>query len=54
MLCAGLAAEGETEVDNIVHIDRGYEDIVGKLRTLGARISRGSEEERGGLRVCSL
>jgi UDP-N-acetylglucosamine 1-carboxyvinyltransferase len=54
MLCAGLAAEGETEIDKIEHIDRGYEDIVGKLRTLGAIISRGSEEERGGLRVCSL
>jgi UDP-N-acetylglucosamine 1-carboxyvinyltransferase len=33
-------AEGETSVHKISHIDRGYEDYVGKLRSLGADISR--------------
>ena len=40
-LCvAGLAAEGETFVTEIGHIERGYEDIVRDLRTLGGEISR--------------
>ena len=40
-LCiAGLAAEGETRVDALGHIDRGYEDIAGDLRALGAKIRR--------------
>ena len=37
---AGLAANGETEVDRVYHIDRGYEIIEEKLSTLGARIRR--------------
>lgn len=40
VVIAGLAAEGTTEVDNIKYIDRGYEDFVGKLRSLGADIRR--------------
>lgn len=40
MIIAGLAAEGKTEIGNIIHIDRGYEDIVDKLRALGANICR--------------
>lgn len=40
LVLAGLAAEGETEVYEIFHIDRGYEDLEGKLRSLGARIHR--------------
>ena len=40
-LCvAALAAEGETSVREIGHIDRGYEDIAGDLRRLGAEIIR--------------
>ena len=40
-LCvAALAAEGETHVSEIGHIDRGYQDIVGDLRALGADIAR--------------
>ncbi|MEP6754802.1 MAG: UDP-N-acetylglucosamine 1-carboxyvinyltransferase [Chthonomonadales bacterium] len=54
MLLAGLAAEDETEIDNVIHIDRGYEDVVAKLKSLGAIISRGKEEMRRGLKVCSL
>jgi UDP-N-acetylglucosamine 1-carboxyvinyltransferase len=37
---AGLAAEGETVVDRIYHIDRGYECIEEKLRQIGAQIRR--------------
>jgi UDP-N-acetylglucosamine 1-carboxyvinyltransferase len=37
---AGLVAEGETVVDRIYHIDRGYECIEEKLAQLGARIRR--------------
>lgn len=40
LVIAGLAAEGETVVSDIHHIDRGYEDYVGKLRALGANIER--------------
>jgi len=38
LIIAGLAADGVTEIDNIRHIQRGYEDIVGKLRNVGADI----------------
>jgi UDP-N-acetylglucosamine 1-carboxyvinyltransferase len=37
---AGLASGGRTELHRVYHIDRGYEDIEGKLRSLGARIQR--------------
>ena len=40
LVLAGLAAKGTTRVNRVYHIDRGYEDIDGKLRTLGARITR--------------
>jgi UDP-N-acetylglucosamine 1-carboxyvinyltransferase len=40
LVLAGLAAEGETSVDRIYHIDRGYECIEEKLSQLGARIQR--------------
>ena len=40
MIIAGLVAEGETEVYNINYIDRGYECIEEKLRSLGADIVR--------------
>ncbi len=40
LILAGLVAEGETEIDNIYHIDRGYESIVEKLQSIGADISR--------------
>ena len=40
LVLAGLVAEGETVVDRIYHIDRGYETIEEKLTQLGARISR--------------
>jgi UDP-N-acetylglucosamine 1-carboxyvinyltransferase len=40
LILAGLAASGETIVDRIYHIDRGYEAIEEKLRQLGANIQR--------------
>ncbi|HVF31412.1 MAG TPA: UDP-N-acetylglucosamine 1-carboxyvinyltransferase [Acidimicrobiales bacterium] len=40
VVLAGLIAEGETEVQDTFHIDRGYEDFVGKLRALGADVER--------------
>jgi len=40
LVVAGLAAEGETLVDRIYHLDRGYEAIEEKLSKLGARIRR--------------
>ena len=40
LVIAGLVAEGETVVEGIYHIDRGYECIEEKLQQLGARIRR--------------
>ena len=40
MILAGLVAEGETRIGDLFHIDRGYEDIVEKFRSLGADIER--------------
>jgi UDP-N-acetylglucosamine 1-carboxyvinyltransferase len=40
LVIAGLIAEGETVVDRIYHLDRGYERIEDKLSALGARIRR--------------
>jgi UDP-N-acetylglucosamine 1-carboxyvinyltransferase len=40
LVIAGLAAQGETRVDRIYHLDRGYEKLEQKLAALGARVSR--------------
>ena len=40
LILAGLVAKGETIVDRIYHIDRGYECIEEKLQLLGAKIRR--------------
>ena len=40
LVLAGLVAEGETVIDRVYHIDRGYERIEEKLRAVGARIRR--------------
>ncbi len=40
MIIAGLVAQGETEIEDIEYIERGYEDIVGKFSALGADIRR--------------
>ena len=43
LVLAGLAAQGETVIDRVYHIDRGYETIVKKLSKIGAEIERVSE-----------
>jgi len=43
LVLAGLAAEGETTVTRIYHLDRGYENLAAKLQALGARIERRPE-----------
>jgi UDP-N-acetylglucosamine 1-carboxyvinyltransferase len=45
LVLAGLAAEGETTISRVYHLDRGYERIDQKLTAAGARVRR--EEERG-------
>ena len=40
LVLAGLVAEGETEVVGARHVDRGYEDLAGVLRSLGADVTR--------------
>ena len=40
LVLAGLAAEGETIIDRVYHIDRGYEKIETKLKDVGADIER--------------
>ena len=40
LVLAGLVAEGETHIDRIYHIDRGYECIENKLSLLGAKVAR--------------
>ena len=40
LVIAGLVAEGETRVDRIYHLDRGYDRMEAKLRQLGADIER--------------
>lgn len=44
LVLAGLAAEGQTEIGSVYHIDRGYDRIVDKLQGLGADISRREAE----------
>jgi UDP-N-acetylglucosamine 1-carboxyvinyltransferase len=40
LVIAGLVADGETIVDRIYHLDRGYDQMEEKLRTIGANIER--------------
>ncbi|CAM3129976.1 UDP-N-acetylglucosamine 1-carboxyvinyltransferase [Paracoccus aminovorans] len=48
LILAGLAAEGETIVSRVYHLDRGYEKVVRKLRGVGADIERVKEEPADG------
>ena len=43
LVIAGTAAEGETDIYNLEHIDRGYENIEEKFRKVGAKIERVQE-----------
>ena len=40
LILAGLAAKGETLVNRVYHLDRGYEHVEEKLSAVGARIER--------------
>jgi UDP-N-acetylglucosamine 1-carboxyvinyltransferase len=40
LILAGLAAQGETRVARVYHLDRGYEHVVRKLSGIGANIER--------------
>ena len=40
LVLAGLVAKGKTIIDRVYHLDRGYETIEEKLKTLGANIER--------------
>ncbi len=40
LILAGMAAEGETRVSRVYHLDRGYENVVEKLSAVGAKIER--------------
>ena len=44
MVLAGLAASGKTRVDDIHIIERGYEDFVEKMQSIGADIEKVSEQ----------
>jgi UDP-N-acetylglucosamine 1-carboxyvinyltransferase len=44
MVLAGLAADGTTDIDGAEFLDRGYEDLVNKLKTVGAQIERVGRE----------
>ena len=48
MLIAGMMAEGVTEIEEIDHIDRGYEEVVEKFTALGADIKRVYYDENAG------
>ncbi|MEO1134719.1 MAG: UDP-N-acetylglucosamine 1-carboxyvinyltransferase, partial [Cyanobacteria bacterium J06639_1] len=43
LVVAGLSAEGITSVRALHHLDRGYDDIEGKLRGLGAKLERSTQ-----------
>ncbi len=45
MVIAGLCAEGTTTIEDIIYIERGYQDFVGKLRNLGADIAKVSDPD---------
>ena len=40
MIIAGLSAKGTTEIEDIYHIERGYENVVEKLQGIGANIKK--------------
>lgn len=50
LVLAGLAADGETEVQRVYHLDRGYERIEEKLRAVGAKIERRKASPTTGVR----
>ncbi|EPZ45551.1 MULTISPECIES: UDP-N-acetylglucosamine 1-carboxyvinyltransferase [Alicyclobacillus] len=51
LVIAGLMADGLTEVHGLHHIDRGYDNLVGKFQAIGAKIERYDDEETIPLRA---
>jgi len=51
LIIAGLAADGRTEISGVEHIDRGYEDIEGKLASLGAEVVRSEVAPESAVRL---
>jgi UDP-N-acetylglucosamine 1-carboxyvinyltransferase len=47
LVIAALCAQGESELEDVYHLDRGYEDLDGKLRSLGAQLERVTEGPPG-------
>jgi UDP-N-acetylglucosamine 1-carboxyvinyltransferase len=47
LVVAGLAASGKTVMQNIYHLDRGYDDLEAKMRNLGAKIERVQVNAKG-------
>ena len=47
LVVAGLVADGETHISEVHHVDRGYDDLVGRLRSLGADIERSESPDDG-------
>lgn len=47
LLLAALAAEGKTYISGVEHIERGYEDVIGMFRTIGAKLSLQDIPEAG-------
>jgi UDP-N-acetylglucosamine 1-carboxyvinyltransferase len=45
LILAAIAAEGQTEISGATYLDRGYDDLEGKLRALGADIARRNEPQ---------
>ena len=54
LVIAALAAEGESEISNVQYIERGYEDIIGKLRALGADIRAVEEPDEDALSTAQI
>jgi UDP-N-acetylglucosamine 1-carboxyvinyltransferase len=48
LIVAALGAEGRTQISGVTHIDRGYDDIAGVLKTLGAKVERVGETSAEG------
>ena len=54
LVIAALAAQGESEITNVQYIERGYEDIIGKLRALGADIQAVEEPDEDALTAAQI
>ena len=53
LVLAGMAAQGTTVVNRVYHLDRGYERMEDRLRSLGACIERVDEKELAGAEAVS-